>query len=144
MGSVVAIENRRRRSVAARVVLLTLLLGATVVVSWFGIRRNVFNGPGRFLDETWLVIWAVQALLAFGLVLGVEWMWPSGSRRAVAGTVLAAWIGELFVVAVLAPFLADELEVWHAPWVWLIATGFIVQPIAAIGGGLVARGWRRP
>ena len=114
-----------------------------MVVSWLGIRGlSVFNGPGRFLDATWFVIWAVQALLACGLVLALEWARPSLSRRAMVGTVLAAWIGELVVVAVLAFFLVGELEVWHAPYVWLISTGFVVQPAAAIVGGLAAHGSR--
>lgn len=50
----------------------------------------------------------------------------------------AAWIGELAVAAVLAALFVGELEVWHAPWVWLVATGFVVQPVAATAGGLVA------
>lgn len=138
-----AIRSHRPPSAPARTVLLTLLLGATVVVSWLGIRGlGVFNGPGPWLQETWFLIWAVQALLAFGLVFAAEWLRPSASRRAMVTTVLAAWIGELVVVAVMTAFLIGELEVWHAPFVWLVATGAVIQPAAAILGGQLRATWR--
>jgi hypothetical protein len=35
--------------------------------------------------------------------------------------------------------VVGELDVVHAPYVWLVGTGFGLQPSAAILGGLAAR-----
>ncbi len=124
-----------------RIVSLTLALGATVVVSWLAVRGvSVFTGPGPFLDSSWWVVWAIQVGLAgiVGLIVGRTWGRESSAGR-LAALLLAAWVGELLVVALLTPILSDDLRLFHAPWVWLVATAGPVQPLAAIVGALVGR-----
>lgn len=143
MASSVGVPVRRSHGVLARAVPLTLLLGATVVISWVGVRgTGIINGPGPWFHATWFEVWAIQALLAFGLLLAVEWITPSVSRRALVTTILVAWVGELLVASLVLPVIQDDLDVIHGPFVWLVATGLGIQPAAAILGGLVAR--RRP
>jgi hypothetical protein len=130
---------RRSHSVLARAVPLTFLLGATVVISWVGVRgTGITNGPGPWFHVTWFEVWLIQALLAFGLMVAVEWFSPSASGRAVLTAILAAWIGELIAAAIVLSLFIGELDVVHAPFIWLIATGFGIQPIAAILGGVLA------
>ena len=127
-------------------VALTLALGATVVVSWLAVRgMSVFTGPGPFLDTTWWVVWAIQVGLAgvVGLIVGRTWGRRSSAGR-LAALLLAAWVGELLVVALLTPILSDDLRLFHASWVWLVATAGPLQPLAAIVGVLVGRDWARP
>jgi hypothetical protein len=124
-----------------RIVSLTLALGATVVVSWLTVRGvSVFTGPGPFLDGSWWVVWAIQVGLAgiVGLIVGRTWGRDSSAGWLTA-LLLAAWVGELLVVALLTPILSDDLRLFHALWVWLVATAGPVQPLAAIVGALVGR-----
>jgi hypothetical protein len=124
-----------------RIVSLTLALGGTVVASWLAVRGvSVFTGPGPFLDSSWWVVWAIQVGLAgiVGLIVGRNWGRESSAGR-LAALLLAAWVGELLVVALLTPILSDDLRLFHAPWVWLVATAGPVQPLAAIVGALVGR-----
>jgi hypothetical protein len=126
-------------STLLRVATLTLALGVTVVVSWVAIRGlSVFNGPGLFLDPSWLVVWAVQAGLAglVGFAIG-RWWRDGASLVRLAILVLAAWVGELLVVSLLAPFLPGTLSILHGPALWLVATGGPIQPIAAVVGALI-------
>lgn len=124
-----------------RVLGITLALGATVVVSWTLVRGlSVFQGPGPFLDSSWYLIWAVQAGLAglVGLMGGQTWGRET-SGGSLVGLVMMAWIGELIVVTLLTPLLADELRPIHGAWVWLVATGGPLQPFVAVVGILVGR-----
>jgi hypothetical protein len=119
---------------------MTFLLGATVVASWVGVRgTGIIDGPGPWLHETWFAVWAIQALLASGLLVAVEWLAPSATGRAMVAMVLLAWFGELLVAAIVLPALTNDLDVIHGPFVWVVATGFGVQPAAAILGGALAR-----
>lgn len=121
---------------AGRVVGLTLVLGAAVVISWLAVRGpSVFTGPGPFLDGTWFVTWAIQAGLAavVGVVIGRRWG-DLTSLPTLVLIVLAAWVGELVVVTALAPFLAGELSIGHGPVLWIVATGGPIQPLATITG----------
>lgn len=134
------VPTRRVHGALARAVPMTLLLGATVVISWVGVRgTGIVNGPGPWLHETWLAIWAIQALLAFGLLVATEWLAPSASRGAMVRMVLLAYMSELLAAAVVATAFVGELDLVHAPYVWLVGTGFGIQPTAAILGGVVAR-----
>lgn len=140
VATIPAAPTRRSHGALARAVPVTFLLGATVVASWVGVRgTGIINGPGPWLHETWLAIWAIQALLAFGLLVATEWLAPSASRDAMIRMVLLAWIGELLAAAVVATAFVGELDVVHAPYVWLVGTGFGIQPAAAILGGVLAR-----
>ncbi len=131
---------RRRRVSVARVAALTLLLGGTVVASWVAVvGLGVFRGPGPFLHPSWWLTWAVQGLLAGGLLAAIEAVRPSRDARTLAAVVVMAWIGELLVLIPLTVILSDDLRPFHAPWVWLIATGGPIQPVAALLGGLVGR-----
>ena len=143
MATITSAPVRRSHGVLARAVPMTLLLGATVVISWIGVRgTGIINGPGPWFHATWFQVWAIQALLAFGLMVAIEWIAPSASRRAMVTTVLVAWVGELIAAAIVLSVVQNDLDVVHAPVVWLIATGFGIQPATAILGGLLAR--RRP
>jgi hypothetical protein len=126
-------------TIARRIAGLTLVLGATVVVSWVAVRGTVLHGPGPFLDSSWFAIWALQAALA--VVVGVVFYRAWGrdaSAITLGGIAGAAWVGELLVVTAIAPFLADELSPASGPWIWLIATGGPIQPLAAAVGSLIA------
>lgn len=143
MATVAPIPVRRSRGVLARAMLLTLLLGATVVISWVGVRgTGIINEPGPWFHATWFQVWAIQALLAFGLLVATEWLAPSATHGTMVRMVLLAWVGELVVAAIVIPQVVGEVSVIHAPYVWLVATGFGIQPAAAIVGGRLAR--RRP
>lgn len=135
----VATPVRRSHSVPVRAAPLTLLLGATVVVSWEAARGNILNGVGPWLHATWFVAWAIQALLASSLLVAVEWLAPSATGRGMVGMVLFAWLGELLVAAIVLPVLVNDLEIIHGPFVWVVATGFGIQPAAAILGGALTR-----
>jgi hypothetical protein len=130
-----------------RITLLTLSIGATVVVSWMAVRgASVLNGPGPFLDTTWYVIWSIQAVLAgvVGLIAGRAWS-RDASPGGLSTLVFAAWVGELLVATIIGPLLSNDLDLMHGPFVWLVATGGPIQPLAAAIGALV--GWattRRP
>jgi hypothetical protein len=124
-----------------RIVGLTLALGATVVASWAAVRgSSVLNGPGPWLDPSWYLVWGLQAGLAgiVGFVVGRAW---GREISAVGLAVLSslAWIGELVVVALLTPVLSDDLRLFQAPWVWLVATGGPIQPLSAFVGTLLGR-----
>lgn len=134
-------DDRAEAQGWVRVVSLTLALGATVAVSWIAVRGvSVFSGPGPFLDPSWFVIWASQAGLAgvIGMVAGRAWGRETAAGHLV-GVVLAAWVGELIVVTLLAPFLAGELSLVHGPAIWLAATGGIIQPLASVTGALLGK-----
>lgn len=140
MIATIAAPVHRPHGAIARAVPLTFLLGATVVVSWVAVRGpSILNGIGPWLHATWFVAWVIQALLAFGLMIVVERLAPSASRRAMIATILGAWVGEFLVASFVLSALVGELDVVHGPYVWLIGTGFGIQPAAAILGGLVAR-----
>ena len=133
------------RVTIARVVVLTLILGATVLLSWVVVRGpSIFNGPGPFMHPTWLTVWILQAGMAAFVGLVAGWMWTNDMSPArLVAVVLAAWIGELLVLFAIAPILAGELTPLMAPYLWLIATGGVVQPLAVLAGagvGAIARG----
>ena len=55
-----------------------------------------------------------------------------------AGTLVAAWVGEGVVLTILgAPLVANELDPEIAWYYWLVATAGPLQPIAGIGGAWV-------
>ncbi len=129
-----------------RVILLTVSLGATVVVSWMAVRGpSVFNGPGPLLDPTWYLVWIVQGALAsvVGMIVGRAWGRDTSAVVLVA-LVLAAWIGELLVATILGPFLSNDLSLVQGPFIWLVATGGPTQPVAAAAGALIGRALARP
>src|SRR6188472_3495280 len=108
-----------------RITLLALSLGATVVISWVTVRGpSVLNGPGPFLDTTWYAIWSIQAVLAgaIGFIAGRAWSRDASPGR-LSALVVAAWVGELLVVTIIGPFLSNDLDLMHSPFVWLVATG---------------------
>jgi hypothetical protein len=124
-----------------RAVILTVSLGGTVMVSWVAVRgTSVLNGPGPFLDPTWYAVWSIQAALAsvIGLVAGRAWGGQTSAARLIA-LVVAAWVGELLVVTMIGPLLSNDLDVIHGPFIWLVATGGLLQPVATAVGVLIGR-----
>ncbi|MET0773015.1 MAG: hypothetical protein ABWZ82_08015 [Candidatus Limnocylindrales bacterium] len=129
-----------------RIIGLTLALGMTVVASWIAVLGASFlNGSGPFLDATWYVTWTVQAGLAgvVGIIVGRAWGRDT-SAVALVALVSAAWVGELVVATVLGPFLSNDLDPIHGPFVWLVATGGPIQPVAAAAGAVIGRASARP
>lgn len=121
---------------------LTLGLGAAVVASWIAVRGlSVFNGPGPMMDPSWFQVWTVQAVLVLvvGLAIGRSWG-RLASNAGLVGLVLAAWIGELVVVTLIASVVVGELTPVHGPYLWLVATGALIQPLVAILGALIGKG----
>ena len=120
---------------------LTLALGATVVASWAAVGgTEVWNGPWHAFRTSGLIVYAVEVLLAAAVTFVFVHLVP---RRPTPGRLLlpvgAAWIGELAVLLLIGPLLANELEgPYVATFMWIIGTGGPVQPIAAVIGGLVS------
>jgi hypothetical protein len=124
-----------------RAVILTVSLGGTVMVSWVAVRgTSVLHGPGPFLDPTWYLVWSLQAVLAgvIGVVAGRAWG-RDASPKGLIALVVAAWVGELLVVTMIGPLLSNDLDVIHGPFIWLVATGGLLQPVATAVGVLIGR-----
>lgn len=77
-----------------------------------------------------------------GFAVGRWWL-TGASAASLAILVLAAWLG-LLVASLLAPVLAGELSLVHGPYIWLVATGGAIQPMAAVLGALIGKASERP
>ena len=130
---------------AATVVALTVVLGGTVAVSWFAFGGSAsFRGPIRALEDAWPLIYGSQAL--FAAIVGfvaAPILGRAFSRRGTILAILAAWVGEFFVLLFGGTWIAGELVPGLAWFYWLIGTCGPLQPIAALGGMWLA-GRRRP
>jgi hypothetical protein len=126
--------------------LLTLGLGVTVAVSWFGFGgRAAFQGPGRVLGESWPMIYSAEAIMAaVGTFTFAKLAGPLLPTSLIA-YVVAAWIGEWLVLLIGGQLFSGELVPEVSWYYWLIGTAGPVQPVAAALGGLLAlRGRPRP
>ena len=123
----------------ASIAFLTLALGMTVAVSWFVVGGSAaYRGPMPVLRDSWLPLFALESVLAAGVVFAfVSWNRERSWRRLVT-LVIGAWLGQLVVLTVAGTLFANELVPTVAWFYWLSGTGGPVQPIAAILGGLVA------
>ena len=129
-----------------RAALLTLVLGATVAISWILIGgRTAFQGPDRVLRESWPAIYGLQAILAaMALYVFVRRQALAPSVRDVVLLVVGAWLGELLALTAGGNLLANEIDPEIAWFFWLMGTGGPLQPAAAAIGGLIGLRSRRP
>ena len=131
------------RSVAT-VLALTLILGATVAISWLAFGGSAaFRGPIRALEDAWPLIYGSQAL--FAAVVGfvaAPFLARAFGRRGAVLAILAAWVGEFFVLFFGGTLFAGELVPEVAWFYWIIGTAGPLQPIAALVGASVTS--RRP
>ena len=118
--------------------ILTLGMGAAVTVSWLAFARPL--GPfgldaAALVHPTRLTIYGVQFVL-----VGLLAYWLARTRRletrALAGLIIAAWLGEGLVLTLIGePLVANELTPDIAWYYWIVATGGPLQATAAFIGG---------
>jgi hypothetical protein len=89
----------------------------------------------RVLEESGVVIYAGQGLLAAGGAFVSQHLAGGISLPRFVGIVVAAWIGELVVLLVGGTIFANELVPQVAWFYWLVGTGGPIQPLAAVIGG---------
>jgi len=127
----------------ASLLLVTAVLGITVVIAWVAIGgTEVFQGPFHASRTRGLLIAAPLALLAgvVGAVLARSWPGRM-STEGLVGLGFAAWVAELLVLLLLGPVIADELGrgVGVVVSTWVLATAGVVQPVAFVLGGVLGR-----
>ncbi len=100
-----------------------LLLGAGNV----GLQRSVGIGPLTLLE--------VPLALTFSAGLALSAAWLGGGRASSPLRVLIAVLAGDFIGAVLlAPLVVGELEIVHAPTVFVAVSALGLQPLAACIG----------
>ncbi|MBA2570218.1 MAG: hypothetical protein H0V04_03445 [Chloroflexi bacterium] len=129
-------------SLAWRILITTIVLGGTVEFGWlaWGAIDDIPSLLPRIQVEAalpLLVLLAVAAGLAMAVL--VRMSWPDLTVQELVITVVLAWLAEAALVVLVGPVLADEIDPANAWWFWLLATGFGMQPVGALLGGLVAR-----
>lgn len=128
--------------------LLTLLFGASVTLAWLGAGAvdDVASGIPRITPGSaalQYILIALAAAIVAGLGVRGGWL-PASTARLPASTarlatiVTAAWLGEGLIFTLIGPALADEIRFTDAWLLWLVATGFGLQPLAGLIGGIVA------
>ncbi len=127
---------------AWRIIITTIVLGGTVAFGWlaWGAIDDIPSLLPRIQVEAalpLLVLLAVAAGLAMAVL--VRMSWPDLTVQELVITVVLAWLAEAALVVLVGPVLADEIDPANAWWFWLLATGFGMQPVGALLGGLVAR-----
>jgi len=129
---------------AAMVAALTVVLGGTVAVSWFAFGGSAsFRGPIRALEDSWPLIYGSQALFAAIVgFLAAPFLAREFGRRGAVLAILAAWVGEFFVLFFGGTLFAGELVPEVAWFYWIIGTAGPLQPIAALVGASITS--RRP
>lgn len=121
--------------------LLTLLFGASVTLAWLGAGAvdDVASGIPRITPGSAALQYILIALAAAIVAgLGVRGGWLPASTARLATIVTAAWLGEGLSFTLIGPALADEIRFTDAWLLWLVATGFGLQPLAGLIGGIVA------
>lgn len=93
----------------------------------------------RVLADRWLLIYASQALLAGLVGFALANRAPRTSMDGMGLVVAVAWIGEGLVLTLGGTLLANELVPAVAWFYWLIGTGGVVQPVAAVVGAGIGR-----
>lgn len=121
--------------------LLTLLFGASVTLAWLGAGAvdDVASGIPRITPGSAALQYILIALAAAIVAgLGVRGGWLPASTARLATIVTAAWLGEGLIFTLIGPALADEIRFTDTWLLWLVATGFGLQPLAGLIGGIVA------
>jgi hypothetical protein len=125
------------RTVAiATLVCLASWLGLAVGAGNVGLQRTISAGPLALLESPLAVV--LSTALAFAVTVALR-----GSERdtrtsawALVGAVL---IGDAIGAVVLAPALIGELEIGHAPVVFVVLATLGLQPLAVGAGWFVRR-----
>jgi hypothetical protein len=107
---------------------LCLLIGAGNV----GLQRSVGVGPTTLLEVPLALGLAAGSALLIGALAGRSRVLPV----PLLGAVL---LGDAIGAAVLAPVAIGELELVHAPTVFVAITALGLQPLGAVLGASVAR-----
>lgn len=139
-------ERQTALRTAAMVMALTVSLGGIVAVSWLAFGGSAsFRGPLRALEDAWPLIYGSQAIFAaiVGFLAAPFLARAFGGRGAVLA-ILAAWVGEFFVLLFGGTLFAGELVPRVAWFYWLIGTGGPLQPIAALVGASITPRRRPP
>jgi hypothetical protein len=142
--AVTASHSRLQHPVVA-LALLTLVLGATVAISWSLIGgRAAFQGPDAVLRGSWPAIYGLQAALAATALFIFARRRASTMRpRGLLLLVVGAWLGELLLLTLAGTLLANEIDPDIAWFFWLMGTGGPIQPVAAAIGGILGLKSRR-
>jgi hypothetical protein len=118
-------------------VALTLALGFSLAAAYYLVGgREALMGT-QVLRDSWPAIYALAALFAAIVSAPLHFAVPEVSGRLVA-VIIGAWFGEYLVLA--SGILADELNPANAVFIWIVATGGPIQPVAAFTGALLG-GW---
>lgn len=128
-----AVVPSRMARTALRLLILTLVFGALVVGVWGLVGgRLAFLGPERVARDFALVLYPTLAVAtAAATVLLVAFRWRDERGTALVALALGAWLGEGVLLGVFGSLIANELTPSYAPELWLIATGYGLQPAAA-------------
>jgi hypothetical protein len=125
-----------RIAFTAALVCVASWVGLQVGAGNVGLQRSVAIGPLTLLEVP------LALALAVALALVAAWL-PGRLDRAKASSpirVLAGvLVGDAIGAVVLAPVLIGELEVTHAPVVFVAITALGLQPVAAFIGAWLAR-----
>jgi hypothetical protein len=102
-----------------------------------GLQRSVSLGPHTLFERP----------LAVLLSVGLAFMGSGAIRSITRGSdpvwlVAAVLVGDVIGAAILAPIAVGELELVHAPTVFVVLTVLGLQPLAAFSGAWLAQRWR--
>lgn len=135
--------TRARRSIRwTDVAVLTVGMGVAVTISWSAFFRQLDSYSldlPAMVRPVRLMVYGSQFLLVGAMVF---WLargpFRDRSFGMLAGTLVAAWVGEGVLLTILgAPLVANELDPEIAWYYWLVATAGPLQPIAGIVGAWV-------
>lgn len=129
------------RSAPLSVLILTLVLGFSVGVTWMAFGRVAYQGAvERAVAASGVLIYGLVATLAATTVYVLTRRRPVLGLPVVAALAIGAWLGELVAMTLFGRVLANELNPLNGWYFWLWATGGPLQPAAAfLGGWLAAR-----
>ena len=121
-----------RTAIAATAACVLSWLGLLIGAGNVGLQRSVAVGPTTLLETPLALALAAGSAVLVGAVAGRSGVLPI----PLLGAVL---IGDLIGAALLAPVLVDELELVHAPVVFVAISALGLQPLGALIGARVAR-----
>jgi hypothetical protein len=121
-----------RTAVAAIAICLASWLALAIGAGNVGLQRSVAVSPLTLLEVPLALALATASAVLIGALAGRNGVSP----LPLLGAVL---VGDLIGAAVIAPLAVGELELVHAPVVFVAITALGLQPIATVLGSLVAR-----
>lgn len=137
------------RELVVQVPLTAAVLGCATFAVWLLVGREAFQGGI-------VSVIADRGVLLFGLLAvtwasiefaGGRWSWSARSSRFLAILATLAWLTQGAIVVLFGQALTGELRpIPLSAFVWLIATGIVLQPIVVFIGARVgsARASRSP